>query len=97
MSSFKVLNIGFSNIVMTSRIVTILQAESASARRLKNEAKSNGLLVDATNGRKTRSILLTDTNHLILSSLRVESLSKRIEAEDNSLPAAEEESNENEP
>jgi regulator of extracellular matrix RemA (YlzA/DUF370 family) len=96
MSAFKILNIGFSNILMTSRVVTIIHADSASARRLRSEAKSNGHLVDATNGRKTRSVILTDTNHLILSSLKVESLARRIEADDNSLPALEEESLESE-
>ncbi len=96
MSAFKILNIGFSNILMTSRVVTIIHADSASARRLRTEAKNNGHLVDATNGRKTRSVILTDTNHLILSSLKVESLAKRIEADDNNLPALEEESLESE-
>jgi extracellular matrix regulatory protein A len=96
MSAFKILNIGFSNILITSRVVTIIHADSASARRLRSEAKNSGHLVDATNGRKTRSVILTDTNHLILSSLKVESLARRIEADDNSLPALEEESLESE-
>jgi hypothetical protein len=96
MSAFKILNIGFSNILITSRVVTIIHADSASARRLRAEAKTTGHLVDATNGRKTRSVILTDTNHLILSSLKVESLARRIEADDNSLPALEEESLESE-
>ena len=52
MSSFKILNIGFSNVLMTSRVVTIIHADSASARRLRSEAKNTGHLVDATNGRK---------------------------------------------
>ena len=96
MSAFKILNIGFSNILMTSRVVSIIHADSASARRLRSEAKTKGHLIDATNGRKTRSVILTDTNHLVLSSLKVESLAKRIEADDNSLPAIEEESLESE-
>lgn len=96
MSVFKILNIGFSNIILTTRVVSIIHADSASARRLKAEAKKKGLLVDGTNGRKTRSVILTDTNHLVLSSLKVESLARRIEADDNSLPALEEESIDNE-
>lgn len=96
MSAFKILNIGFSNILMTSRVVAIIHADSASARRLRSEAKSAGHLVDATNGRKTRSVILTDTNHLVLSSLKVDSLARRIETDDNTLPAAEEESLESE-
>lgn len=93
MNQIRVLNIGFSNIVLSSRIVSIIQAESASGKRLRNEAKTSGKLVDATQGRKTRSILITDSGHLILSALKVESLTKRIEANDNSLKAEEEEDN----
>jgi extracellular matrix regulatory protein A len=91
MSLFKILNVGFSNIVLVDRIVSIIQADSASGRRLKTEAKNNEQLIDATNGRKTRSIIITDSKHLILSSLRTESLTKRLEKEDNSIKAEEEE------
>jgi regulator of extracellular matrix RemA (YlzA/DUF370 family) len=90
MPSFRVLNIGFSNIVILSRIVSILQADSAASKRLKNEAKVSGHLVDATSGRKTRSIIITDTNHIILSSLRTESLHRRIDTGDNVTPVEEE-------
>lgn len=90
MSFFKILNIGFSNIVMVERVVSIINADSAAGRRLRAEAKTNELLVDATNGRKTRSVLITDSKHLILSSLKVESLSRRIEKQDNSIQAEEE-------
>jgi extracellular matrix regulatory protein A len=90
MSFFKILNIGFSNIVMVERVISIINADSASGRRLRSEAKTNELLVDATNGRKTRSVIITDSKHLILSSLRVESLSRRIEKQDNSIKAEEE-------
>ncbi len=90
MSFFKILNIGFSNIVMVERVVSIINADSAAGRRLRSEAKSNELLVDATNGRKTRSVIITDSKHLILSSLKVESLSKRVEKQDNLIQAEEE-------
>jgi len=88
----KALNVGFSNIVMVSKIVSIIQSDSASGKRLRNEAKKAGQLVEATQGRKTRSIIITDNGHLILSALRVESLLKRIELEDNSVAGEEEES-----
>ncbi|MBE7412942.1 MAG: DUF370 domain-containing protein [Leptospiraceae bacterium] len=88
----KVLNVGFSNIVMISKIVSMIQSDSASGKRLRNEAKKSGLLIEATQGRKTRSIIITDSGHLILSALRVESLIKRIETEDNSVAIEEEES-----
>ncbi|NUM41566.1 MAG: DUF370 domain-containing protein, partial [Leptospiraceae bacterium] len=86
----KVLNVGFSNIVMISKIVSMIQSDSASGKRLRNEAKKSGLLIEATQGRKTRSIIITDSGHLILSALRVESLIKRIETEDNSVAIEEE-------
>lgn len=90
MSTFRVLNIGFSNVILIPRIVCILQAESSAAKRLRQEAKSSGNLIDATQGRKTRSIIITDSNHLILSSLRTESLHKRIDTGDNITPVEEE-------
>ncbi len=93
MAGLKALNVGFSNVVSTSKIVSIIQAESASGKRLRTEAKKTGKLIDATQGRKTRSIVITESGHLILSALRVESLLKRIETEDNSIAGEEEESN----
>ncbi|PJZ25051.1 hypothetical protein CH352_10810 [Leptospira hartskeerlii] len=91
MSQFSVLNVGFGNIVMVSKIVGIIHSDSASAKRIRNEAKSHNSLVDATQGKKTRSIIITDSNHLILSNLRVEALTRRIESRDNSIAEEEEE------
>ncbi|MCB1142035.1 MAG: DUF370 domain-containing protein [Leptospiraceae bacterium] len=90
MSSYRVLNIGFSNIVLLAKVVCILQADSAAGKRLRQEAKNSGHLLDATQGRKTRSLIITDSNHLILSSLRTESLYKRIDTGDNQTPVEEE-------
>ncbi|EMF83673.1 PF04025 domain protein [Leptospira weilii serovar Topaz str. LT2116] len=90
MSQFSVLNVGFGNIVLVSKIVSIIHSDSASAKRIRNEAKNNSSLIDATQGKKTRSIIVTDSNHLILSNLRVESLAKRIESSDNSIASEEE-------
>ncbi|EJP16501.1 PF04025 domain protein [Leptospira interrogans str. FPW2026] len=90
MSQFSVLNVGFGNIVLVSKIVSIIHSDSASAKRIRNEAKSNNSLIDATQGKKTRSIIVTDSNHLILSNLRVESLTKRIESRDNLIASEEE-------
>jgi len=87
---FRLLNIGFSNVVLLSRVVCVVQADSASGKRLRQEAKNTGRLVDATQGRKTRSIIITDSNHLILSSLRTESIQKRIDSGDNQTPVEEE-------
>ncbi len=90
MSMNRLINIGFSNVVMTSRIVCVLQSESAAAKRLKQESKASGKLIDATQGRKTRSLLILDTDHLVLSSLRTESIQKRIELGNIPMPEEEE-------
>ncbi|XDD43572.1 DUF370 domain-containing protein [Leptospira sp. WS60.C2] len=92
MSSFPVLNVGFSNVVFVSKILTILLADSAGAKRLRTEAKSENRLIDATCGRKTRSVLVLDSGHILLSAIRPESLSKRLETGDNQFGEGEEES-----
>lgn len=71
-------NIGFGNIVSLSRIVAIINPGSSPMKRLKNEAKKRGKLIDATEGRKTRSIIITDSDHIILSALQVETIFQRI-------------------
>ncbi len=71
-------NIGFGNIVSLSRIVAILNPGSSPMKRMKDEAKKNGKLIDATEGRKTRSIIVTDSDHVILSALQVETILQRI-------------------
>ncbi|MFO7753541.1 MAG: DUF370 domain-containing protein [Desulfobacteraceae bacterium] len=74
------LNIGFGNTVVAERVVTILAPNSSPMRRLKDEAKEHNRLVDATHGRKTRAIVLTDSNHVILSAIQAETLSQRYAA-----------------
>lgn len=81
----KLLNVGFNNSVAESRIVAIISAESSPMRRLKEEAKRLGRLVDGTNGRKTRSVLVTDSNHVILSSVEPETLSARVHGKANGI------------
>jgi len=71
-------NIGFGNIVSLSRIVAIVNPGSSPIKRLKDEAKARGKLIDATEGRKTRSIIITDSDHVILSALQVETILQRI-------------------
>ncbi|GBF50507.1 hypothetical protein LPTSP4_20330 [Leptospira ryugenii] len=90
MSSFPILNVGFSNVVFQDRILVILQSESAGAKRLRSEAKDSNRLIDATQGRKTRSLLVLHTGHVVLSALRPESLTRRIEGSDNSIDVEEE-------
>lgn len=70
-------NIGYGNLVMTAKIVAVLSPESAPMRRLKDEARERKMLLDATQGRKTRSIIITDSDHVILSAVQVETLMQR--------------------
>jgi regulator of extracellular matrix RemA (YlzA/DUF370 family) len=71
------LNIGFGNTVVTSRIIAIVTPGSAPMKRLKEEAKEEKRLIDATQGRRTRSIIITDSNHVILSAIQAETISHR--------------------
>ena len=70
------LNIGFGNTVVTSRIIAIVTPGSAPMKRLKEEAKEEKRLIDATQGRRTRSIIITDSNHVILSAIQAETISQ---------------------
>lgn len=76
------INIGYGNIVSLNRIVAVVNPNSSPAKRLKDEAKARGKLIDATEGRKTRSIIITDSDHVILSALQVETLLQRINLKD---------------
>jgi hypothetical protein len=71
------LNIGFGNYVVVSRIVGIVNPGSSPMRRLREDARQEGRLVDATQGRKTRSIIITDSNHVFLSALQAETIGQR--------------------
>jgi hypothetical protein len=70
-------NIGYGNMVMSSKVVAVLSPESAPMRRLKDDARERKMLLDATQGRKTRSIIITDSDHVILSAVQVETLMQR--------------------
>jgi len=80
----KLLNIGFGNTVVSSRVVAIVTTNSAPMKRLKEEAREDGKLVDATQGRKTRSIIITDSDHIVLSALQAETIAQRFEGEEDS-------------
>jgi regulator of extracellular matrix RemA (YlzA/DUF370 family) len=73
-----ILNIGFGNIVAASRIIAIISPNSAPVKRLKDEARDEKRLIDVTHGRKTRSVLITDSNHVILSAIQTETISVRL-------------------
>ncbi len=70
-------NIGFGNVVAAEKVVAIVTPGSAPMKRVREEAKKSGKLVDATQGRRTRSIVITDSNHIILSALQAETITQR--------------------
>ena len=71
------LNIGFGNTVVAERVVAIVSPNSAPMKRLKDEAKDEKRLIDATHGRRTRSIIVMDSNHIVLSAIQAETISQR--------------------
>lgn len=71
------LNIGYGNIVPLNRIIAIVSSDSAPIKRMIHEGQKNGKLVDATYGRKTRSVVITDSGHIVLSAFTADSLAKR--------------------
>lgn len=71
------ISIGFGNFVPAGRIVAIINPSSSPMRRLREEAKDNQRLIDATQGRKTRAILITDSNHVILSAVQTDTIGQR--------------------
>ena len=73
----KLLNIGFGSTVVADRIVAVVQPNSAPMKRLRDESKDNKRLVDATHGRKTRAMIITDSNHVVLSAIQAETISLR--------------------
>jgi hypothetical protein len=74
---YGLINIGFGNVISGDRVIAIVNPESAPLKRLKEEAKDEGKLIDATYGRKTRAIIITDSNHIILSAIQPETIAQR--------------------
>ena len=82
--SVKLINIGFGNIVSVTRIIAIISPESAPIKRIIQEARIDKRLIDATYGRKTRAVVIMDSNHVILSAVQPETVSNRFsEKEEN--------------
>lgn len=80
----KLINIGFGNIVSANRIVSIVSPESAPIKRIIQEARDRGMLIDATYGRRTRAVVITDSDHVILSAVQPETVAHRVIANDDS-------------
>ena len=78
----KLINIGFGNYVVRSRVVAIVNPTSSPMRRMREDARDDHRLIDATQGRKTRSIIIADSNHVILSAVQPETIAQRLEQEE---------------
>ncbi|MDQ7793660.1 MAG: DUF370 domain-containing protein [bacterium] len=76
----KLINIGFGNIVAAHRIIAIVSPESAPIKRVIQEARDQGMLIDATYGRRTRAVIVTDSEHVILSAVQPETVAGRLAA-----------------
>lgn len=76
--SIKLINIGFGNIVSANRIIAIVSPESAPIKRIIQEARERGMLIDATYGRRTRAVVVTDSDHIILSAVQPETVAHRL-------------------
>lgn len=78
----RLINIGFGNMVLARRVVAVVNSASSPMRRLREDAKEEGRLIDATQGRKTRSIIITDSNHVILCAVQAETIAQRLALEE---------------
>jgi regulator of extracellular matrix RemA (YlzA/DUF370 family) len=83
--SMKLINIGFGNIVSANRLIAIVSPESAPIKRIIQEARDRGMLIDATYGRRTRAVIITDSDHVILSAVQPETVANRLNAKDSEL------------
>lgn len=77
----KLVNIGFGNIVAANRIISIISPESAPIKRIIQESRDKGMLVDATYGRRTRAVVVVDSGHIILSAVQPETVANRLVAQ----------------
>ena len=75
--SIQLINIGFGNIVSANRIIAIVSPESAPIKRIITEAREKGQLIDATYGRRTRAVIITDSSHVVLSAIQPETVAHR--------------------
>ena len=78
----KFINIGYGNMVAADRIITLVSPDSAPIKRLIQDAKDQGRVIDVTCGRKTRAVVITDSEHVILSALQAETIANRLDTDD---------------
>ena len=87
----KLVNIGFGNMVSANRMIAIVSPESAPIKRIIQDAKERGTLIDATHGRRTRAVIITDSDHIILTYLQSETLANRMSDDEEIIEDEEEE------
>ena len=78
----KLINIGFGNMISAGRLIAIVSPESAPIKRIIQEAKDKGTLIDATYGRRTRAVIIMDSDHVILSAVQPETVAGRVDEEE---------------
>jgi len=82
MNNVNLINIGFGNIVAGNRVIAVVSPESAPIKRIIQEAREKGILIDATYGRRTRAVIITDSDHIVLSAIQPETVSHRLSNSD---------------
>ena len=85
----QLINIGFGNIILADRIIAIISPDSAPVKRMIQESKDNGKIIDATCGRKTRAVIIMDSGHIILSAVQPETVAGRLTLGNNILTSKE--------
>ncbi len=81
----KLINIGFGNIVSAGRIVAIVSPEAAPIKRIIQGARDKGMLIDATSGRRTRAVIIMDSDHVVLSAVQPETVAGRLSKDDSAM------------
>lgn len=87
----KFINVGFGNMVAVDRVVALASPDSAPVKRLVQDAKDDGRAIDVTCGRRTRSVIITDSEHVILSAIQAETIANRLDSSDDSYDEEEDE------
>lgn len=82
--SIKLINIGFGNIVSANRLLAIVSPDSAPIKRIVQESREHGKLIDATYGRRTRAVIVMDSGHVVLSAVQPETVANRLDSRDTS-------------
>ncbi|MBZ4665820.1 extracellular matrix/biofilm regulator RemA [Mahella sp.] len=80
--NIRLINIGFGNIVSANRLIAIVSPESAPIKRIVQDARDRGMLIDATYGRRTRAVIITDSDHVILSAILPETVAHRLNVQE---------------